>query len=161
MTNLKKMFQENKARQIFRKMIISYPLIRTRTCTYQGVRNICFSENLACFVFLKHPFWDSSFCLITDDFCQTIFEIILNIFFVPTKKYTRLLTNRLHDTTWTNSRSKYEQKLIHEYCKYKTASLHNMRRRKVIMKIFCYFQQIVSQQKQRMKLELQSNRNRS
>ena len=114
--------------------------------------------------FLKHPFWDSSFCLITDDFCQTIFEIILNkiIFFVPTKKYTRLLTNRLHnDTTWTNSWSKYEQKIIHEYCKYKTASLHIMKRRKVIMKIFCYFQQIVSQQKLRMKLELQSNRNRS
>ena len=27
-----------------------------------------FSENLACFVFLKHPFWDSPFCLITDEF---------------------------------------------------------------------------------------------
>ena len=26
-----------------------------------------FSENLTCFVFLKHPFWDSPFCLITDD----------------------------------------------------------------------------------------------
>ena len=23
-----------------------------RTCVYQGVRNVCFSENLACFVFL-------------------------------------------------------------------------------------------------------------
>ena len=31
-----------------------------------GVRNARFSENLACFVFLKHPFWDSLFCLITD-----------------------------------------------------------------------------------------------
>ena len=27
-----------------------------RTCAYQGVRNVPFSENLACFVFLKHPF---------------------------------------------------------------------------------------------------------
>ena len=27
-----------------------------RTCAYQDVRNVCFSENLACFVFLKHPF---------------------------------------------------------------------------------------------------------
>ena len=35
-------------------------------CAYQGVRNVRFSENLACFVFLKHPFWDSSFCLITN-----------------------------------------------------------------------------------------------
>ena len=36
------------------------------SCAYQGVLNVRFSENLACFVFLKHPFWDSSFCLITD-----------------------------------------------------------------------------------------------
>ena len=38
----------------------------TRTCAYQGVRNVRFSENLASFVFLKHLFWDSSFRLITD-----------------------------------------------------------------------------------------------
>ena len=37
------------------------------TCAYQGVRNVCFSDNLACFVFLKHSFWDSPFCLITDN----------------------------------------------------------------------------------------------
>ena len=37
-----------------------------RTCAYQGVRNVHLSENWACFVFLKHPFWDSPFCLITD-----------------------------------------------------------------------------------------------
>ena len=35
-------------------------------CAYQGVRNVRFSENLAYFVFLKHPFWDSYFCPITD-----------------------------------------------------------------------------------------------
>ena len=63
----KRVFQENKARQIFRKMNISYPLIRTRTRAYQGVRNICFSENLVGFVFLKHPSWDLPFCLITDE----------------------------------------------------------------------------------------------
>ena len=33
----------------------------------KGERNVCFSENLACFVFLKHPFWDSPFCLIADE----------------------------------------------------------------------------------------------
>ena len=33
---------------------------------YQRVRNVCFSENLACFVSFKHPFCDSSFYLITD-----------------------------------------------------------------------------------------------
>ena len=31
--------------KIFRKTNISNPLIRTRTCAYQGVRNISFSEN--------------------------------------------------------------------------------------------------------------------
>ena len=52
----KRMFEENKARQIFRKMNISNPLIHTHTCAYQGVRNVHFSGNLACFVSLKHPF---------------------------------------------------------------------------------------------------------
>ena len=51
----KRVFHENKARQIFRKTNISYPLIRTRTCAYQGVRNVRFSENLACFVFFETP----------------------------------------------------------------------------------------------------------
>ena len=61
------MFQENKAGQIFRKTNISYPLISTRTCAYQGVRNVRFSEILACFVSLKDSFWDSPFWLITDN----------------------------------------------------------------------------------------------
>ena len=42
----KRVFQENKVSQIFRNF----------TCAYQGVRNVRFSENLTCFVFLKHPF---------------------------------------------------------------------------------------------------------
>ena len=37
------------------------------------LRNVRFSEHLTCFVFLKHfskhPFWDSPFCLITDETC--------------------------------------------------------------------------------------------
>ena len=53
---LKRVFQENKARQIFRKTNVSY---------IQGVRNVRFSENLACFAFLLPQFWDSAFCLIT------------------------------------------------------------------------------------------------
>ena len=42
------------------------------------VRNICFSENLARFVFLKNPFWDSPFCLITD-------VVVLIVFFYNKK----------------------------------------------------------------------------
>ena len=30
----------------FRKTNISYPLIQTRTCAYQGLRNVSFSENV-------------------------------------------------------------------------------------------------------------------
>ena len=52
----KRVFQENKARRIFRKTNISYPLIRTCTCANQEVRNIRFSEDSTCFVFLEHPF---------------------------------------------------------------------------------------------------------
>ena len=47
----KQWLQENKAHQIFRKTNISYPLIRTR-CAYQGIRNVSFSENMACLFFL-------------------------------------------------------------------------------------------------------------
>ena len=35
--------------QNFRKANISYTLIRTRTCVYQGVRNVSFSE---CFAYV-------------------------------------------------------------------------------------------------------------
>ena len=42
-----------------------------RTFVYYGVRNVRFLENLSGFVFLKHPFWDSPFCHITDVFLIT------------------------------------------------------------------------------------------
>ena len=32
-----------------------------RTCAHHGVRNVRFMENLVCFIFLKHPFRDSTF----------------------------------------------------------------------------------------------------
>ena len=54
----------------FQKNERFYPLIRTRTCAYQGVKNLRFSENLACLVFLLPPFWDSLFYHITDDLLQ-------------------------------------------------------------------------------------------
>ena len=48
----------------------------------QGVRNIRFSENLVCFVFLLPPFWDSHFYLITDDltYSTSIFKTWLFLF---------------------------------------------------------------------------------
>ena len=68
----KRVFQENEARQIFRKTDIS--------CAYQGARNVCFLENWACLVFLKHPFWDSPFCLITDALQITLEHILIQKF---------------------------------------------------------------------------------
>ena len=50
-----RVLQENKARQIFWKTNNSYPLIRTLACTYQGIRNVRFSENFMCFVFFVTP----------------------------------------------------------------------------------------------------------
>ena len=46
----------------YRKTNISCPLIRTLT----GGKNVRFSENLPCFVFLLPPFLDPLFCLLTD-----------------------------------------------------------------------------------------------
>ena len=37
-------------------LILSVIRQNVRTCAYQGVRNVRFSDNLMCFVFLKHPF---------------------------------------------------------------------------------------------------------
>ena len=45
-----------------------------------GVRNVRFSENLACFVLLKHPFWDSPFCLITDESTALAQLCILDVY---------------------------------------------------------------------------------
>ena len=76
----KRLFQENKTRQIFRKTKISNPLIPARTCAYQEVRNSCFSENFPCFVLLKQPFWDSPFCLITDAIDLFAFNDIYHVY---------------------------------------------------------------------------------
>ena len=40
----KRVLKENKAGQIFRKAIVSYPLIRTRTCAYQGNKIFVFRK---------------------------------------------------------------------------------------------------------------------
>ena len=50
----KRVLQENITRQIFQKTNISYPPdTHTPACAYQRVRNVRFSENLACFVFFS------------------------------------------------------------------------------------------------------------
>ena len=77
----KRLFQENKARQIFRK-----------------TKN--FSENLACFVFLKHPFSNSPFCLITDEILKKSLSFIFLILYPVNMQHSTLLdvytTSRVH-----------------------------------------------------------------
>ena len=51
MWNSKRVLQESKACQIFRKTNISYRLIRTRTCAYHGVINFRFFVNFGFFFF--------------------------------------------------------------------------------------------------------------
>ena len=48
-------------------MNISHLLSRTRTCAYQGLRNVHFSENLTSFVFLKLETSVLRFALLSDD----------------------------------------------------------------------------------------------
>ena len=92
----KRVFQEIKARQIFRKTNVLYPLIRTRTCACQGVKNVRFSENWACFVFLKHPFWDSPFCLVTDE----LSFFTLNQFFTYKSRSTQIRQSQIPNWVW-------------------------------------------------------------
>ena len=62
-----RVFQENKAYQIFRKTNISYPwYAHVPESLFEIKLQAC--ATLACFVFLKHPFWDLPFRLITDIF---------------------------------------------------------------------------------------------
>ena len=52
----KRVLQENKARQVFRKTNISYPLIQTRGCVcVKGVRSIRFFRNFGKLCFLGTP----------------------------------------------------------------------------------------------------------
>ena len=76
--------------------IFLYPLTR-RTCAYQWLRNIRFSEHLACFVFLKQPFWDLPICIVTGGslFIVPINRVLpIGSSLFVTKNWRELLTNR-------------------------------------------------------------------
>ena len=50
----------------------------SRTCAYQWVRNVRFSEKLACFVFLLPPFKALPFCLLSGGIPANIFQFKVN-----------------------------------------------------------------------------------
>ena len=70
-----------------------------------GVRNVRFSENLARFVFLKHSFWDSPFCLITD-------EMFLNKLQKEISKAYELRTYELQQKRNTITRKKHSKEYL-------------------------------------------------
>ena len=45
------------------------------TYVYQGVRNVCFSENVVCFVFLFPPCWNSPFSFMTAELLHEITRV--------------------------------------------------------------------------------------
>ena len=105
-------FQENKARQTFQKN--KYFLLPD-TCAYQEV-NVRFSENLVCFVFLKHPLWDSPFYLITDKL-NILFRdnrINFNIFLIEIEKLSEFLIflSRFFHSVTMNGKSEFLIKSI-------------------------------------------------
>ena len=65
-------FVDNKAKGRITKRVFQ----ENKKCS----RNVRFLENLTCFVFLlKHPFWDSPFCLITDELWCLIYDSQTNL----------------------------------------------------------------------------------
>ena len=69
----KRVFQENKTCQIFQKKNISYPLICTHTCAYQGVRNVrvCFLETSV----LRFALLPNYQCFDAHSFSSSLFTI--------------------------------------------------------------------------------------
>ena len=56
-------------------------VLKHKSCTYQGVKNVRFLKNLAYFVFLKHLFRDSPFYLITDKISDNKYHVNNILFF--------------------------------------------------------------------------------
>ena len=57
----------------------------------QGVENVRFSENLACFIFLSLPFWDSPFCPITDELIKVKVTDVILLFKVKPEKISHIV----------------------------------------------------------------------
>ena len=101
----KRVFQENKARQIFQKTNISYTLIRKRTFLTPLYAQMCVSGGKKCsflgkfdlLYFFENLVWDSVFWLITDNFSYS-------------KQNTEIQTRRKNHhnrTGWYNDFSLY------------------------------------------------------
>ena len=70
----KRVFQKTKHGKFSEKRTFFTPWYAHAIFVCVRTRNVRFSENLACFVSLKHPFWDSPFYLITDDLSFDVWQ---------------------------------------------------------------------------------------
>ena len=83
----------------------STPNFRKRVCMNQGVRNVRFSENLACFVVLKHPFWHSPFWFISVDIIlshECFFQKVVTTAFLKTSAEQSRWTKIYWVKKWQN-----------------------------------------------------------
>ena len=70
----------------------------------RGVRNIRFSEHLVYFVFLKHPFWDSPFCSITDELVSLIcFTFPIKLLGIKFSVKERWIENKNRISAWKDT----------------------------------------------------------
>ena len=93
-------------RKIFRKTNISNPLIRTRTCAYQGVRNVSFPEN---FVYVLNGWpqyirlFDKGYEVVFLDISKALDKVLLEVLIFKLKqsgisgKLLRLIKDFLND----------------------------------------------------------------
>ena len=95
-------FVSNKAKG----QISNFPKNERFLPPYQRVRNVCFSKNLECLVFLKHPFWDSPFSFITNDLPLPP-EKNMNLHYFPSLKRKWL------SCKWTSEFPKKNPKINH------------------------------------------------
>ena len=82
----KRVLQQKKVCQILFKTNISYPLIRTRTYAYKGLRNVLFFRKFGPLCFL-----DSPFCHTIDDFCIPFLEKTDFLMAIPVIKHVAVM----------------------------------------------------------------------
>ena len=99
------MLQENKARKIFRKTNISYPLIRTRACTYRGKEYSLFGK-FGVLCFLVTPVL--RFALLP--YCRRFVQCVFELGFPSKTTYNYRLGVRGSDKACAIFRRKYLQK---------------------------------------------------
>ena len=91
-----------------------------------GEKNVRFLENLACFVFLLSPFWDSPFCHITDCFCPSNIQGIswqsmecFGLPFLSIDQIAQLTTYTTLKYSWNHPRPHIKYRSNHWRCSIK------------------------------------------